>query len=337
MGGFARYRGDHLVCVLNNYHSNYNPREKEFISGIPEREIKDRSHTDGFAKLIAVWQTTWFVVQLLARLAQRLPITELETMTAAFAAMNVLLYFFWWNKPLGVTCHIRIQDESVATSESCTEEITSPYPTIQREQMQQTVISIVKNVPKYLCKSWEILTKNCYNIEWNTIRITAIVLISPFWFPIYLFRSLILIKDADTTNKIPSFFRTQALEPEKLQDHYIAYGAAMLFGAIHCAAWTVAFPSAVEQVWWRIASVIVTCAPLYMIFVAPIISVPQVVKLFRGKNTLYHQPLLYLGVIISITYILARISLIVLPFLALRDLPPGAFETIEWITFVPHI
>ena len=76
---------------------------------MPEREIKDRSHSDGFAKLIAVGQTTWFMVQLLARLTQHLPITELEIMTVAFAAMNILIYFFWWDKPMGVKCHVRLQ------------------------------------------------------------------------------------------------------------------------------------------------------------------------------------------------------------------------------------
>ncbi|KIK51325.1 hypothetical protein GYMLUDRAFT_103741, partial [Collybiopsis luxurians FD-317 M1] len=51
------------------------------------------SHSDGFAKFMTVGQTAWFVVQLLARKARRLPITELEIMMVAFAAMNVLIYF----------------------------------------------------------------------------------------------------------------------------------------------------------------------------------------------------------------------------------------------------
>ncbi|KAF9065718.1 hypothetical protein BDP27DRAFT_1549503, partial [Rhodocollybia butyracea] len=43
------------------------------------------SHSDGFSKFITVAQTTWLVIQLLARVAQRLPATELEIMTAAYA------------------------------------------------------------------------------------------------------------------------------------------------------------------------------------------------------------------------------------------------------------
>ncbi|KIK53938.1 hypothetical protein GYMLUDRAFT_178257, partial [Collybiopsis luxurians FD-317 M1] len=58
-----------------------------------------RSHSDGFSKLIAVMQTAWFMVQLFARWAKGLPVMELKVMTLAFAAMNVLIYLFWWDKP----------------------------------------------------------------------------------------------------------------------------------------------------------------------------------------------------------------------------------------------
>ncbi|KIK61493.1 hypothetical protein GYMLUDRAFT_166351 [Collybiopsis luxurians FD-317 M1] len=327
MGGFARYRGDRLVCVLT--YNGLNSREKEFVSGMLEREIKDRSHRDGLGKLIAVWQTTWFIVQLLARLAQRLPITELEIMTVAFAAMNVLVYFFWWNKPLGVSCHIRIQDESAAAPEPQIDQMTLfPDEMDQRKQVQQTVISIVKNVSEYLCESWGDFLSD-YSTEWDTIRIAGIVLISPFWLPIYLFKILIFAKDTGSGDKIPSFVRTPHLEPLKQQDQYIAYGAAILFGAIHCAAWTFAFPSAVERVCWRIASVIVTCVPLYMIF-----AVWNHMRRhsFESESTVH-----YIGLVVSIAYVLARLALIVLPLLALQDLPPLAFETVEWISFVPHI
>ncbi|KIK51329.1 hypothetical protein GYMLUDRAFT_181605 [Collybiopsis luxurians FD-317 M1] len=113
MGGLTRYDGKDLVQVLR--YDELNIKEEEFISEMLECEIKDRSHSDGFAKFIAVGQTTWFMVQLLARITRRLPITELEIMTVAFAAMNVPIYFFWWDKPLGLGRHIRIQEpKSVA-------------------------------------------------------------------------------------------------------------------------------------------------------------------------------------------------------------------------------
>ena len=43
--------------------------EEELITGMLEREVEDRSDSDGFAKFIAVGQISWFVVKLLAWLA----------------------------------------------------------------------------------------------------------------------------------------------------------------------------------------------------------------------------------------------------------------------------
>ncbi|KAE9405724.1 hypothetical protein BT96DRAFT_988230 [Gymnopus androsaceus JB14] len=115
MGGFMLYdTEDEPICVLRYSQprkfilleatfDNY----ADFIGGISANEIQDRSHSDGFAKFVAVGQTTWFVVQLLARYAETLPITELEIMTVAFAAMNFIIHLCWWNKPQGVGCPIR--------------------------------------------------------------------------------------------------------------------------------------------------------------------------------------------------------------------------------------
>ncbi|ESK80846.1 hypothetical protein Moror_15433, partial [Moniliophthora roreri MCA 2997] len=48
---------------------------------ITEDEIKDRSHADFIAKSIALIQTTWFILQVAARAAEHLAITELEIIT----------------------------------------------------------------------------------------------------------------------------------------------------------------------------------------------------------------------------------------------------------------
>jgi len=47
---------------------------------------------------------------------------------------------------------------------------------------------------------------------------------------------------------------------------------AMVFGAIHCVAWSFAFPSRAEQVLWRVSSVAVTCIPAVLAIVTGIFS-----------------------------------------------------------------
>ena len=51
-----------------------------------------------------------------------------------------------------------------------------------------------------------------------------------------------------------------------------------------------------------------------------------------GAVALYFGPLSG-----GILYIIARVVTLVLAFTPLRDLPPGAYETVHWTTFIPHI
>src|SRR5260221_2135405 len=79
---------------------------------ISEKDIKDRSKGDILSKLIAILQTTWFILQCIARGQQKLTLTELELVTLALASLNAITYVFWWHKPLGVEVPIRIYFET---------------------------------------------------------------------------------------------------------------------------------------------------------------------------------------------------------------------------------
>jgi hypothetical protein len=75
---------------------------------ITEEEIQDRSKGNALSKGLAVVQTSWFVVQCIARHVEGLNITGLEITTAALAIFNATIYFFWWNKPLDVRCSVPV-------------------------------------------------------------------------------------------------------------------------------------------------------------------------------------------------------------------------------------
>ncbi|KIK62344.1 hypothetical protein GYMLUDRAFT_243000 [Collybiopsis luxurians FD-317 M1] len=341
MGGFARYDEGLLEQVL--HHNELTPREEKFIG--------------------TVWQTTWFVAQLLARLTQGLPVTELEIMTVAFAAINILVYFFWWNKPFGVGCHIRVQIESVAVAtdetennldthilESSFEETASlPSEPVQISlkqwvcsfwvQLRNTTITSVENIHISLYQLYGLsYTSRGHHALLAVPQAIALILFSPVATLIKAIFGRNGVFDNESGDKVPSFARTKDLEPSTNQDEYTAYGAAILFGAIHCSAWAFAFPSTTEQVLWRIAAVIVTCAPLAIALVMYGVPLKRISDALpepwddRFIFTVYG-----IGVIVMIAYILSRVVLIVVPFLALRDLPPAAFETVEWTSFIPHI
>ncbi|KAG2136378.1 uncharacterized protein EDB93DRAFT_788545 [Suillus bovinus] len=103
MGGFMLYFNDKPRATLT-------PKElKRFVSEgsvempiIVEADIEDRSKGDALSKGIAILQLVWFVLQLVARYVQNLPVTLLELDTLAVAALIGIAYCFWWKKPKDV-------------------------------------------------------------------------------------------------------------------------------------------------------------------------------------------------------------------------------------------
>jgi hypothetical protein len=81
-----------------------------------EGDLKDRGKSDGISKAIVLFQTSWFIVQCIARGFRHLPLTELEIVTLAYAMMNIFIYIFWWDKPRDVGCLIRVYEDVTMTS-----------------------------------------------------------------------------------------------------------------------------------------------------------------------------------------------------------------------------
>jgi len=69
---------------------------------ITKANIEDWSRGDILSKGIAILQLVWFVIQLIARYVQNLPITLLEIDTLAVAVLTCIAYGWWWEKPKDV-------------------------------------------------------------------------------------------------------------------------------------------------------------------------------------------------------------------------------------------
>lgn len=103
--------------------------------------------------------------------------------------------------------------------------------------------------------------------------------------------------------------------------------AGALLGGIHCLAWQFSFPSRIEQIMWRAASLALvgSCAVIFCIFI------------LVDFLTTYCFVVLLLGGLSSFIYSVARIILLVLTISSLRSLPPSAYDVIDWVELVPHI
>lgn len=69
---------------------------------ISAEEVDDKNKGNWFSKSLALLQIGWFVIQLLARVAQHLETTPLELFTLGVVACTIISYIYWWAKPLDV-------------------------------------------------------------------------------------------------------------------------------------------------------------------------------------------------------------------------------------------
>ena len=131
----------------------------------------------------------------------------------------------------------------------------------------------------------------------------------------------------DKTLRVPTFYSP----PD--DDHYMAIGlgliVSILFGAIHCIAWSFHFATMREQLAWRISAILVSGMPIAILA----ISIPFVYDI----RELYALILGLIYLLIGCLYIVARITLLILPFVALHALVPGAYVELDWVSFFPHI
>ena len=83
-------------------------KDPEFNARITEEEIMHRSKGDALSKIIFILQSSWFILQLLARHGQGLGLTQLELTALALVSLNGITFMLWWDKPLGAQALMRV-------------------------------------------------------------------------------------------------------------------------------------------------------------------------------------------------------------------------------------
>jgi hypothetical protein len=109
----------------------------------------------------------------------------------------------------------------------------------------------------------------------------------------------------------------------------ITLAAGVVFGAIHCVAWSFHFPSHTESLLWRISSAAIATVPV-LTFVVSVVA-------YNAGDNMW----LYLSIVIlvlsGLLYVAARVITVALAFVTLASLPLGAFQTVHWTTLIPHL
>jgi len=369
---------------------------------ITEEEIKDRSKGDYLSKGIVVLQTTWFIVQIIARAASRLTITELEVVTLAFSTLIGAIYYLWWDKPLDVRCSVPVhlvehttgrttsdngtddssspknrclchllpinlsstvlEEETVKANEGGTghpftgmpslpDSLSSPPPSHHNPNLN-SMPPPIEDPPPLLSQtsvSWmkrlRLLIKNSRRKRGTFAGLVHVFVILPgYFFFGTQFDAMMLECTLETETQQPNDQPIDTIlrnGPLRVPTFYSYTGSvgdrlvfgvcvSILFGLIHCVAWYDEFPSSLERWGWRISAIIMSVVPV-LLFSLFTVGRMGIVNLERSVIcAILRQSF-------ACAYITSRIALLVLPLIALRALPPGAYVDLDWATIIPHI
>ena len=136
----------------------------------------------------------------------------------------------------------------------------------------------------------------------------------------------------DMYNKEASLFSSFGARWTMYAEDFGFMLGAVVFGACHFIAWNLAFPTVVEQIIWRVASIITTTIMPLFYFSWFILAWLE----SRWEFPLYPKVLRALSIPTYVVYALCRIYIMIELFRSLAYLPPDAFIS-TWSTSIPHI
>ncbi|TFK59873.1 hypothetical protein BDN72DRAFT_780140 [Pluteus cervinus] len=340
----------------------------------PKKQVQDRSKGDFLSKGLVALQTSWFVLECIARLQQHLPITELEVVTLAFAVLNITTYGFWWDKPLNVNCQVQIHikpevsPEKPETNESRDEggnEVEGEGHQVREasnigseedgnggieggDNQEGSQLLMAPMGPGR--SSGDVARtkdgekqKKSSSIGKCLLRLLIVRPFTALVLPIQdMFKCETVEKGA---RHVPMFYGYDMEVEDLLRIRLMSCLIGMIFAGIHFIAWNSHFPTHVELLLWRFSSLVVLIVPFLVGLLGILLGDWQFDPSNGNAFDMYNVPIaiilsiLQLGLYVlgPILYILARVSLIVQALISLRDLQPPVFQNVDWTSYIPHL
>ena len=287
------------------------------LPAMTERDIKDKSKGDKCTKALAVLQTAWFMIQMIGRGAEHLPITPIELASAALALTSLTTLWFWLDKPLDVQQPYLLRLDHLpptAFHDSKTAEVRVEEVKFEEEasSSQATFVLPLDEIePRaYISRKW---SRTFLNLIFH------------------------LSLQRPRMDRIPNDRDPQILG---FYQHLTLGVATAAFASIHFVDWHFAFATKAELIIWRI-----NCCIMWSLLA--VYGSAEVFMCWRegykklGMDTAggykLRWPACLWFFIPAGTYSIARLVLTVGVFVNLRSLPKDAFVQVQWTTVLPHI
>lgn len=294
------------------------------------KDIEDKSKADKFAKVVAVIQTTYLILECIARRIQSLAISPLELTTLAFIPCTLATYFMWMDKPLGVNTSTPIYTTtplskiladagSLAANKQWRD---TPLDFIE-DHTPMSVLDPSKPQPPAPLKAGRL-------VGWN------------FWARRPRFAYVGNLRTRPIS-RIPNDYN---VAPSSYADAVPLWALSTFHAVVHLLGWNFIFPSQTELWMWRV------CA----LFMTGILGVGGLGNVRAAKPYDFRFQMLGVwvkpafkegafwkygmdapGTICAILYFIAKIWIIALSWASLRALPQTAYQTVTWTRFWPHV
>lgn len=302
MGGLEGIHPDGRREIIDPRHLvNYLEQGEVHLKELqfPKNQVQDRSKGDFLSKGLVALQTSWFVLECIARFQQHLPITELEVVTLAFAVLNIITYGFWWDKPLNVNCQVPIHikpkvSSDVAETNGSRDESGNkaegegrPVPEAgttggvkdndgtvggdnqEGDPMLMTPIGQDKgDVDASTTKNGR-NQKKSLSVGQHLLRFPRQaydrLVVRPFTALVIPIQDMFRCdKIEEGTCHVPMFYGVAVNWGTLLRIRLMSCLIGIIFAAIHFLAWNSHFPTHVELLLWRSSSLIVLVIPFFI-------------------------------------------------------------------------
>ncbi|TFK70488.1 hypothetical protein BDN72DRAFT_940406 [Pluteus cervinus] len=316
-----------------------------------KKQIEDSSKNNFFAKAIAILQTSWFILRFIDCFYRHLPVEHLEIVTFALALLNIITYILWWNKPFNIDCQrtvpIKNLDPSLRSTLLQDNQLDNPSLAGPSDVNLEhwTVVSFDSSPPRqfegggqqtndgngqqdsedHTTDEADSKTKGgiwpslCWGLRWVCDRL----IVRSFLALALPFRDMIECEEIDQgARHVPVFYAHPI--PRRVTVQRVRNTACFIgstFGAFHLLAWNSHFPTRVESFLWWGSTFVIVVIPYSLILIGINKEAARFVAYYPGP----------------ILYILARLLLVTIAFIAIRDPQPGICQTTSWSTYIPHL
>ncbi|KAJ9646205.1 hypothetical protein H2204_000868 [Knufia peltigerae] len=331
MGGFRlKEQGNPVPYLINAKHINYLVRKGYIdLPTITTLEINDHSKSDSLAKFLAIMQVGWLAVQVIARAIQKLETTLLEITTLSFVVCTMGSFIAWYRKPYDVQTYVLLSMKHGYTVNDIDLTFTDQKDAKHRNLLEEYQSEHPSNECKILNERGQ--------------------LVAPY-------TKLDIIDDGEPTftgtftDKYRKYWGGQVGNPNRIRndrlpimEHRVTFIIAVItfaYAGLHAAAWNIPLPTNIEQLLWRISSIVMLgCCVAW--FGMDHFQEYRINKKERegivDRDSIVPWWRIPASILVATVYGLSRIYVLVESFVALRSMPVSTYQQVDWGKWVPHI